>query len=136
MTATTASAIQEHLQNLCQAIADDEEVQAARAKAEAFLADDDAVALYREVAESSHNLEKRHRAGAPIGNDEIQAFEELQAKADGHDAIQDFQEAQGTLQRIATLVNSYVTKTLEKGRVPAEEEISSGGCCGGGCGCN
>ena len=50
-------------------------------------------------------------------------------------AIQSFNEAQDVLQTIASTVNTYVTKTLEKGRVPAAEELSSGGC-GEGCGCH
>ena len=136
MTATATSAIEEQLQSLCEAIAADEEVQAARASAEAFLADEDAVNLYREVATTSHELEKRHRAGQVISDEEVQAYEELQNRADSHEGIQSFQEAQGVLQRIATMVNKHVTKTLEKGRVPTPEEMSSGGGCGTGCGCH
>ena len=136
MTATATSAIEEQLQSLCEAIAADEEVQAARASAEAFLADEDAVNLYREVATTSHELEKRHRAGQVISDEEVQAYEELQNRADSHEGIQSFQEAQGVLQRIASMVNKHVTKTLEKGRVPTPEEMSGGGGCGTGCGCH
>ncbi len=136
MTATTASAIEEHLQQLCQAIAADEEVQAARANAEAFLADEDAVDLYRKVASTSHDLEKRHRAGAAITAVEVEAFEDLQEEADNHPGIQSFQAAQQVLQRIASRVNAFVTKTLERGRVPSEEEMAASGGCGEGCGCH
>lgn len=137
MTApATIATIEDHLQNLCEAIAADEEVQAARASAEAFLSDEAAVNLYREVATTSHELEKRHRAGQVISDEEVAAYEELQNRADSHAGIQSFQEAQGVLQRIANMVNKHVTKTLEKGRVPTAEEMASSGGCGTGCGCH
>ncbi len=136
MTATTTYTIEEQLQQLCQAIAADEEVQAARASAEAFLADEDAVDLYRKVASMSHDLEKRHRAGQAITPVEVEAFEELQEQADSHEAIQSFQEAQQVLQRIASRVNAFVTKTLERGQVPSEQEMAASGGCGSGCGCH
>lgn len=136
MTAATASAIEEQLQQLCQAIAADEEVQAARANAESFLSDESAVELYREVATMSHDLEKRHRAGAVITPAEVERFEDLQSQADSHAGIQSFQEAQQVLQRIASRVNAFVTKTLERGSVPSEEEMAASGGCGSGCGCH
>lgn len=136
MTATATPTIEEHLQNLCEAIAADEEVKAARANAETFLADEEAVNLYREVATTSHDLERRHRSGEIISDEEVGAYEDLQEKADSHPGIQSFQEAQQVLQRIANMVNKHVTKTLEKGRVPTADEMASSGGCGSGCGCH
>lgn len=141
MTTATTSLIEEKLQELCQAIVDDADVQSARAQAEAFLADEQAVALYRDVAQTTHEFEHRHRAGEKFSEGEITRFTSLRQRADDHPLIQGFQEAQHVLQEIATTVNTYVTKTLEKGAIPSEEEIeaSQGGCCGGhgggGCGC-
>jgi len=134
MIDTLAPTIEQSLQDLCQAIAADPEILAARENAEAFLADESAVAMYREVINLSNALEKRHRSGETISESEVSAFEELQEKADSHDLIRSFNEAQGTLQKVATMVNSYVTKTLEKGRVATAEDFPKG--CGEGCGCH
>lgn len=135
MTATLTPSIEENLKALCQAIASEPSVRSARDQAEAFLADEQAVSLYRDVMNMGRSLEQRHRAGETISPDDVNTFEDLREKADSHDGIRSFNEAQDVLQTIATAVNTYVTKTLEKGRVPAPEEISSGSC-GAGCGCH
>lgn len=137
MTATLTPSIEETLKALCEAIAAEPSVRTARDQAEAFLADDQAVSLYRDVMNMGRTLEHRHRSGETITADEVNTFEDLREKADSHEGIQSFNAAQEVLQAIASTVNTYVTKTLEKGRMPATEELSSGGCCGGGgCGCH
>jgi len=141
MTATEPSTIDARILELCQAITEDSAILHARDQAEAFLADEDAVAIYRDLMNTGNRLDRRHRAGEAIADEEIAAYEDLQAKAEAHDGIRAFNQAQQTLQEVANKVNAYVTKTLEKGRIPAPEEVmSSGGCCGGsgggGCGCN
>lgn len=142
MTTTAVSSIEEKLHSLCQAILDDADVQQARQQAEAFLADAQAVALYREVAQTTHQFEHRHRAGEKFSEEEIARYTSLRQRAEEHPLIQGFHEAQELLQGIATTINLYVTKTLETGAIPTDEEIAAaqGGCCGGhgggGCGCH
>lgn len=135
MTATLATPIEQSLQALCHAIATDPGVLAAREQAEAFLADDQAVGLYRDMMNLARLLEDRHRAGEDIADDEVRVLDDLQEKADANELIRTFQTVQDTLQNVASTVNAYVTKTLEKGRVPAPEEMVSGSC-GTGCGCH
>lgn len=135
MTATLASPIEQSLQALCEAIATDPSIRTARDQAEAFLADDASVSLYRDVMNMGRTLEQRHRSGEAIADHEVSVFEDLQEKADANDLIRAFAGAQETLQTVASTVNAFVTKTLEKGRVPAPEEMS-GSSCGAGCGCH
>lgn len=139
MTTLTVSTLEEKLHDLCAAIVADEEVAAARLHAEAFLANDAAVALYRRLMQSQHELHHKQHSGEKISDPEIQAFSQLRDQAEANPLIQSFNEAQETLQGIANLVNGFVTKTLEKGRIPTQEEVfgsSSGGGCGSGCGCH
>ena len=136
MTTLAVSSIEEKIQELCAAIVADDEVQEARAQAEAFLADEDAVGIYRQVARAGRELEQKQQRGIELGDDEIEAFNVLQEKAEAHPAIQSFQTAQQTLQDVAELIQAYVSKTLEKGRVPTEEEVFPKGGCGEGCGCH
>ncbi len=137
MSSTALSAsIDEQIELLCQTIAADPEIQSARQQAETFLADEAAVSLYRDVMNMGRNLEQRHRSGQEISNEEVEKFEALQEKADAHDGIRAFNQAQDKLQEIANKVNGFVTKTLEKGRVPSHDEVFGGGSCGSGCGCH
>jgi cell fate (sporulation/competence/biofilm development) regulator YlbF (YheA/YmcA/DUF963 family) len=140
MSPLIAPAITAQIEALCAAIAADPEIQSARDAAETFLADEQAVALYRDVMNLGRTLEQRHRSGVELEAEDLSRFQLLQDQADQHDGIQSFMAAQDALQKVANTVNGYITKTLEKGRVPALEEVmGSGGCCGGGggggCGC-
>jgi cell fate (sporulation/competence/biofilm development) regulator YlbF (YheA/YmcA/DUF963 family) len=138
MSPAIAPAITAQIESLCAIIAADPEVQSAREAAEAFLADDQAVSLYREVMTLGRTLEQRHRSGAELEAEDLARFQSLQDQADQHDGIQSFMAAQDALQAVANTVNGFISKTLEKGRVPALDEVmGGGGCCGGGgCGCH
>ena len=137
MSPAIAPAITAQIESLCAVIAADPEVQSAREAAEAFLADDQAVALYREVMNLGRSLEQRHRSGVELEAEDLSRFQNLQDQADQHEGIQSFMAAQDALQAVANTVNGFIAKTLEKGSVPALDEVMGGGCCGGGgCGCH
>lgn len=140
MSTLLAPALSAQIEALCATIAADPDIQSARSAAETFLADEQSVSLYREVMTLGRSLEQRHRSGAELEPAEISRFQSLQDQADKNEGIQNFMAAQDTLQSVASTLNTYISKTLEKGRVPAAEEIASSGCCGGGggggCGCN
>lgn len=137
MSPALAPAITAQIESLCAVIAADPEVQSAREAAEAFLADDQAVALYREVMNLGRSLEQRHRSGVELEAEDLSRFQNLQDQADQHEGIQSFMAAQDALQAVANTVNGFIAKTLEKGSVPALDEVMGGGCCGGGgCGCH
>jgi cell fate (sporulation/competence/biofilm development) regulator YlbF (YheA/YmcA/DUF963 family) len=136
MNAAIAPAIASHIEALCAAIAADPDVQSARNNAETFLADEKAVELYRDVMTLGRSLEQRHRSGAEMEPQEVSRFESLQEQADANDTIQSFMAAQDLLQDVANKVNGFITKTLEKGRVPTHDEVFGQAGCGTGCGCH
>ena len=136
MSSALPASIEARLIDLCAAIADAPEIRAAREQAEAFLADDAAVGLYREMMTLGSQLQQLHRSGEQLDDDEVERFEELRTRSNNHAGIQSFHAAQDTLQNIANAVNGYVTKTLERGTVPAAEEVFASGSCGEGCGCH
>lgn len=133
---TTTVTIEDKIQELCAAIVADEEVQAARESAEAFLADSDAVKLYRETSLLGRELHQKNHGGAEVSPMDQRRFGELQDRCEAHPGIAAFIEAQQVLQGIAETVSTYVSKTLESGRVPTEEEMAGQGGCGEGCGCH
>jgi len=82
MTTLAVSSIEEKIQELCAAIVADDEVQEARANAEAFLADESAVEIYRQVARAGRELEQKQQHGVELSDAEIEAFNALQEKAE------------------------------------------------------
>ncbi len=129
------TAIEEKLQALCQAIVADSEIKAARDQAEAFLADEDAVGLFRELMTKSNEMRERQHHGEDIDDEEVSQLMELKAAADGHAGIRSFHQAQDVLQGMVEMVNGFVTKTLENGDVPTRDQVMQKGC-GTGCGCH
>jgi len=128
--------IEEKLQALCVAIAADNQVTSAREQAEAFLADEQAVGLYRDLMTKSRSMQHRQHHGEEIADEEVQALVELKAEADNHDGIAAFHQAQDVLQGIAEIISGFVSKTLETGNVPTMDEVVNKGGCGEGCGCH
>jgi cell fate (sporulation/competence/biofilm development) regulator YlbF (YheA/YmcA/DUF963 family) len=136
MSTAIPASIETPLQALCNAIANAPEIQAARVNAEAFLADDNAVSLYRDMMTLGSQLQQQHRSGAELDEGEVERFEKLRSDSNNHPAIQSFHDAQDILQGVANAINGFVSKTLEKGSVPTAEEVFGGGGCGEGCGCH
>ncbi len=132
---TASPLIKSKIVELCEILVADSDVQNARQQAEAFLANEEAVTLYREMATLGRSMhQKQHNGEEPTG-EEIGRFTELQDRCDAHPAILSFIEAQDVLRGIAEVVTSFVGKSLERGEVPAEQEVLAKGC-GEGCGCH
>jgi cell fate (sporulation/competence/biofilm development) regulator YlbF (YheA/YmcA/DUF963 family) len=130
--------IEERLKALCDAIAEDSALKNARAQAEAFLADEDAVDLYRELMGKTREMNHRQHHGEEIDDAEVQQLVELKHAADHHNGIKSFHAAQDALQGVAEVVSAFVSRTLESGVVPTIEEVTAEeeGGCGHGCGCH
>src|SRR5207244_6457118 len=62
--------------------------------------------------------------------EEIAAYEKERDALVANSVAAGFIEAQQNLHEVQETVNQYISKTLELGRVPSEEEME--GCCGGG----
>lgn len=134
--AQEGTAIDQKIQELCEAIVSDIEVQNAREQAESFLADEDAMSLYREMVTAGRSLHQMQHAGQEPSATEVQRFTDLQNSCEAHPGVTGFMEAQDVLRAVAEQVNRYVTKSLEMGRVPTAAEMAPQGGCGEGCGCH
>jgi cell fate (sporulation/competence/biofilm development) regulator YlbF (YheA/YmcA/DUF963 family) len=130
------TAIEAKIQDLCETIAADADVQAAREQAERFLADEKGVNLLRNLMTLSREVQHRQHHGEEVADEELQKLVELKSEADKHSGIRTFHEAQDVLQTIVDAVNRFVTKTVESGRVPTSDEVFKSGGCGEGCGCH
>ena len=134
--AQEGTAIERKIQELCEAIVSDADVQNAREQAEAFLADEEAVSIYRDMVTAGRSLHQMQHSGQEPPPAEIQRFTDLQNSCEAHPGVTGFMEAQDVLRTVADQVSRYVSKSLESGRVPTPSEMASQGSCGEGCGCH
>lgn len=131
------SAIIAKTKELCAEIVADASFRANQAKVERFLADDAARLQYQSVHEKGEDLGHKQRAGIELGSAEIKDFEAARDALFQNEIARDFLEAQRELEGLQAEIAKYVGATIELGRVATEDDISSsGGCCGGGCGCH
>jgi cell fate (sporulation/competence/biofilm development) regulator YlbF (YheA/YmcA/DUF963 family) len=134
-TTAQESAITEKTRELCETILRDPTYMGLRNKIETFLANDSAKELYRNLAERGEHLNHKQQQGVQLSPDEIKSYETDREKLFGNTVAAGFIEAQQEMQKVQETVQQYVSKTLELGRVPNEEEMDGGGC-GSGCGCH
>ncbi|MES2708046.1 MAG: YlbF family regulator [Verrucomicrobiota bacterium] len=123
------------IRELCEALVADENVIAARQRVERFLGDPAATASYARLVEKSEELQRKEMGGTAISEEEGKAFEDLRRSTLTEPAVQSFMEARGMLQEMESFIMAYVSRTLELGRIPRENELTSGGGGGGGGGC-
>lgn len=134
-TLTETDVIVQKTRELCQAIVDQPDFQDVRKRVDAFLADEGAQAQYESLSEKGQFLQHKQQNGLPLTSEEITAFEQQRETLLNNPVAKGFLDAQEQMQNIHSSVNQYVTKTLELGHVPGEEDFKGGGC-GSGCGCH
>jgi cell fate (sporulation/competence/biofilm development) regulator YlbF (YheA/YmcA/DUF963 family) len=119
---------------LCQTIVEQPEFRSIRERIESFLGDESARTQYQLVMEKGEALQQKQQFGMPMSNEEIGEFEKNREILLANAVAREFMDAQEQMHKLQESVMQYVGKTFELGRVPAAEDLSSGGC-GSGCGC-
>lgn len=120
---------------LCQAILEEPKLQTAHQRIGVFMADEQTRSLFDGLLEKRNTLEEKQRQSLPLTDQEINDFEKHKAAVLNNPVAREFLDAQEDMRSIQESIHNYVSKTLELGRVPTEEELS-GGSCGHGCGCH
>jgi cell fate (sporulation/competence/biofilm development) regulator YlbF (YheA/YmcA/DUF963 family) len=119
---------------LCQTILDQPNMQSIRQRIDTFMADDKTRAQYDGLMEKGQVLQQKQQQSLPLSGEEIADFEKHRDALLQNPVARNFLDAQEELHDVQHSVQQYVTKTLELGRLPTEEDLNSGGC-GHGCGC-
>jgi cell fate (sporulation/competence/biofilm development) regulator YlbF (YheA/YmcA/DUF963 family) len=135
-TTTEETAITIKARELCQAILDQPEYQAARKNIDAFLADDKARAQYDGLMTKGQALQQKQQQSLPLTGEEISSFEKDRDALLANPVARGFLDAQEQMHEFQQTVNQLLSKTLENGRVPTSEELDSGSCEHGSCGCS
>jgi cell fate (sporulation/competence/biofilm development) regulator YlbF (YheA/YmcA/DUF963 family) len=118
---------------LCQALVDEPQMQSIRQRIDAFMADDKARTQYDELVSKGQELQEKQRNSLPLAGDEISNFEAGRDALLADPVARGFLDAQEELQEVRNSIQKYISRTIELGRVPTEEDMES--CCEGGCGC-
>ena len=107
----------------------------ARGRIDAFMADEKSRTQYEDLMTKGQALQQKQQSSTPLAKDEIAEFEKQREALLNNSVARGFLDAQEELHSISETVQQYVSKTLELGRVPTEEDLG-GGSCGSGCGCH
>ena len=101
------------------------------------MADSDSQAQYATLSEMGQALHNKQHQGQSLTGAEIAAFDKQRDSFFKNPIAKGFVDAQEELHNIQKQITTYVSKTLELGHVPGEEDLTSGGgSCGSGCGCH
>jgi cell fate (sporulation/competence/biofilm development) regulator YlbF (YheA/YmcA/DUF963 family) len=134
-TSAKDSALIERTRDLCQAIVDQPDFLALKARLDGFLGDEALKFQYQQINELGQILQTKQGQGIQLGEEEISQFEELRQDLLGNPTAQGFFEAQQQLQQLHQVVDKFLDKTFELGRRPDFEDVQDGSC-GSGCGCH
>lgn len=142
-TTTENSPVLLKTKELCQTILDEPAMQSIRQRIDAFMANDQARAQYEGVVTKGQALQHKQQHAHELSREEIDDFEKHRDQLMSNPVARDFLDAQEEMRNVQESIHHYVSKTFELGRLPSEEEVNGGGCCGGhghshgggGCGC-
>jgi len=120
---------------LCQAILDQPNMPSIRQRVDAFMADEQTRGQYDTVMNKGQALQQKQQLSLPLSGEEIADFEQHRDALMQNPVARGFLDAQEELHNVQQSIQQYVSKTLELGRLPSEEDLQ-GGSCGHGCGCH
>jgi cell fate (sporulation/competence/biofilm development) regulator YlbF (YheA/YmcA/DUF963 family) len=120
---------------LCQAILDEPNMNSIRRRLDAFMSDETARNLYDGLVTKGQALQQKQQLSMPVSGEEVADFEQHRTALFSNQIAADFLDAQEELHKVQESVQQYVSKTLELGRLPTDDELR-GGSCGHGCGCS
>ena len=120
---------------LCQTLLDEPGVRSIRQRIDAFMDDEKSRSQYEELVAKGEALQEKQQNAVQLTDTEIAEFEQQREGLLNNPVARGFLDAQEELQQVQQSVHKYIKKTLELGRIPAEEDLAEGSC-GHGCGCH
>ena len=110
-------------------------MQSIRQRIDAFMADEKTRGQYDGLMTKGQALQQKQQMSVPLTGEEVAAFEQDRDALMTNPVARGFMDAQEEMHHTQESIQQYVTKTLELGRLPTEDEMSEGSC-GHGCGCS
>src|SRR6516162_2627510 len=126
--------VMQKTRELCQTILDRPGMRDIRQRIDAFMGDEQTRAQYDGLMTKGQALQQKQQMSMPLSGEEISDFEQHRESLLGNPVARGFLDAQEELHHMQQSIHRFVSKTLELGRMPTEDELNAGGC-GEGCGC-
>jgi len=124
------------VRDLCESILADPGYQSLMRQVDDFFDDDDAREHYRQATELGQALQQKQRMGVELDSAEVGEFERHREAVVADPVTRRFLDAQNALGELQSSLSAWIGKTIELGRLPDPDELESGGCCSGSCGCH
>jgi cell fate (sporulation/competence/biofilm development) regulator YlbF (YheA/YmcA/DUF963 family) len=131
-----ATPVMQKTKELCQTILDQPDMRDMRRRIDAFMGDENARNQYEGLVNKGEALQQKQQMAVPLSGEEIADFEQHRDSLMKNPVARGFMDAQEEMHTLQHSVQKYISKTLELGRLPTDEEMESGGCGHGGCGCS
>jgi cell fate (sporulation/competence/biofilm development) regulator YlbF (YheA/YmcA/DUF963 family) len=119
---------------LCQTLLEEPNMKALRQSIDSFMADEKTREQYDGLVAKGQALQQKQQMSVALTDEEISDFEQHREAVLNNPLARGFLDAQQELHQVKQSIHQYVSKTLELGRLPSEDELSQGGCGHGGCG--
>lgn len=134
-TQANGNAILNKTRELCATIVAESNMVSIRQRISTFMADDKSRSQYESLMSQGQALQEKQQRSLPLSGEEISEFEKQREALLANPVATGFLDAQQELHDIQESIHKHISKTLELGRVPTDEDLSEGSC-GHGCGCH
>jgi cell fate (sporulation/competence/biofilm development) regulator YlbF (YheA/YmcA/DUF963 family) len=134
MTDFENGAVLQKMRELCQTLVEEPRFQEIRRRLDAFMADADVQAQYRELNELGTILQQKQQMGVPTDGPDYEQFETKRIAFLNNPVAAGFLDAQESIYKVRETVTRHVMRTFELGRLPGPEDLASCGC-GSSSGC-
>jgi cell fate (sporulation/competence/biofilm development) regulator YlbF (YheA/YmcA/DUF963 family) len=134
LTQSEQNLVLEKTRELCSTILAQPNMGTIRKSIDTFMADEKSKGDYEALMAKGQELHEKQHRSLPLSGEEVGAFEKQREAVLNNPVARGFLDAQQALHQIQETVSQQVTKTLELGRLPKDEDFESGSC-GHGCGC-
>ena len=122
---------------LCETLLEEIQTGGIRQRIDTFLSDATARGQYEKVMSLGHALQEKQQHGHQLDAAEIANFEADRDLLLKNPVAAAFLDAQEQMHDLKETVQKTISKTIELGRLPTEDELAQGGGgCGNGCGCH
>ena len=121
---------------LCQTVLDEPSMKALQQRIANFMADEPTRARYDGLVTKGQALQEKQQNSLALTSEEIADFEQHRDSLLQNPVARGFLDAQQELHQVQESIHKYVSKTFELGRLPSDDELSSGCCSNSGCGCS
>jgi cell fate (sporulation/competence/biofilm development) regulator YlbF (YheA/YmcA/DUF963 family) len=134
LTQSEQNLVLEKTRELCSTILAQPNMGTIRKNIDSFMADDKSRSQYETLMQKGQELHDKQHRSLPLSGDEVGEFEKQREAVLNNPVARGFLDAQQALHQLQETVTQQITKTLELGRLPKEEDFEQGSC-GHGCGC-